>query len=158
MIDDHGGPVDPQLRVAAEDLLQSHLFDDVADEDWVQAVEHDPAISRWYVRFGCEGRDAATIYFDLHQRSLRYELYFLPAPPEPSYELCELFLRANHTVRGASFSIGPDGDFYVTGRVLLEHLDAAELDRIIGMLYAMTERWFQAAVKLAYPQRQVDAN
>jgi hypothetical protein len=35
------------------------------------------------VRFGCDGRDAATIYFDLHQRTLRYEVYFLPDPPDP---------------------------------------------------------------------------
>ena len=49
-----------------------------ASEPSVQHVEYDPELRRWYVRFGCDGRDAATIYFDLHQRTLRYELYFLP--------------------------------------------------------------------------------
>ena len=47
----------------------------------MQVVEYDACIPRWYVRFGCDGRDAATIYFDLHQRTLRYELYFVPDPP-----------------------------------------------------------------------------
>ena len=47
----------------------------------MQTVEYDPELRRWYVRFGCDGRDAATIYFDLHQRTLRYEVYFLPDPP-----------------------------------------------------------------------------
>ena len=31
--------------------------------------------------------------------------------------------------------------------------DLAELDRIIGVLYELTERWFQPVVKLAYGNR-----
>lgn len=144
------GRADPKLSAAARDLLHDHLEGEVAAQDWVQAVEFDPALSRWYVRFGCDGRDAATIYFDLHQRSLHYELYFLPAPADDRPELWRFLLRANHELYGVRFSIGPDGDVYLTGRVLLEHLDRAELDRTIGVLYAVTERWFQAAVRLAF--------
>ena len=51
---------------------------------------------------------------------------------------------------GARFSLGPDGDVYLVGRVALEHLSVEELDRIIGVLYELTERWFQPVVKLAY--------
>lgn len=148
------GPVDPALAEAAAMLLHRHLTDEVLPQEWVQAVEHDASIPRWYVRFGCEGRDAATIYFDLHQRSLHYELYFLPDPPANHEELYRFCLRANHGLYSARFSIGPDGDLYLTGRVLLEHLDAAELDRIIGVLYAVTERWFQPAVRVAFQKSQ----
>ena len=31
----------------------------------------------------------------------------------------------------------------------LEHLTVDELDRIIGVLYELTERWFQPVVQLA---------
>jgi hypothetical protein len=153
------GPVDPALAAAAADLLHRHLTEEVAPQEWVQAVEHDPAIERWYVRFGCEGRDAATIYFDLHQRSLHYEVYFLPDPPARHEELYRLLLRANHEIYSARFSIGPDGDLYLAGRVLLEHLDAAELDRVIGVVYSVTERWFPPAVGIAFrrsPPRRPD--
>ena len=51
---------------------------------------------------------------------------------------------------GARFSLGPDGDVYLVGRVALEHLTDEELDRIIGVLYELTERWFQPVVQLAY--------
>ena len=76
------------------------------------------------MRFGCDGRDAATIYFDLHQRTLRYELYFLPAPDDETRAaaLHAWLLRRNHDLYGARFSLGPDGDVYLTGRVALEHL------------------------------------
>jgi hypothetical protein len=135
---------------AAHELLAHHLEGPVAAEPYVQAVEYDPEIPRWYVRFGCDGRDATTIYFDLHQRTLRYEVYFLPDPPSQHLELYRFLLQRNHTLYGARFSIGPDGDVYLTGRVALEHLDERELDRIIGILYELVETWFQPVLRLAY--------
>jgi len=125
----------------------------IAREPFVQHVEYDPELHRWYVRFTCEGRDATTIYFDLHERTLRYEVYFLPDPPADNIELYGYLLRRNHTMYGARFSIGPDGDIYLIGRVALEHLDEAELDRILGVLYELVETWFQPVVRLAYPGR-----
>ncbi len=142
--------LEPAFRRAKHAMIAAHLEGPVAHEDWVQTVEYDPEIPRWYVRFGCDGRDAATIYFDLHQRTLRYELYFLPDPPAHREALYRFALERNHTTYGAHFSIGPDGDLYLVGRVLLEHLDDAELDRIIGVLYELVEHWFQTSVRIGY--------
>jgi hypothetical protein len=147
---DDDRPLDPAVLQQKHDLIARHLEEAVAPEPWIQTVEYDAAIPRWYVRFGCDGRDAATIYFDFHQRTLRYEVYFLPDPPAHHVELYRFLLQRNHNSYGAHFSIGPDGDIYLVGRVLLEHLDVAELDRIIGVLYEATERWFQPAIRLGF--------
>lgn len=136
----------------ARALVDTHLFDVVAHEEWVQHVEWDPELQRWYVRFGCDGRDAATIYFDLHQRTLRYELYFMPDPGRNHAELYGWLLRRNHTMYAARFSIGPDDDLYLTGRTALEHLTVEELDRIIGVLYELTEHWFQPAIRIGFAE------
>jgi hypothetical protein len=146
-------PLDPQAWRSKHDMIAAHLEGPVRNEPWVQTVEYDAEIPRWYVRFGCEGRDAATIYFDLHQRTLRYEVYFMPDPPAHHEELYRLLLQRNHTTYGAHFSIGPDGDIYLVGRVLLEHLDVDALDRIIGVLYELVERWFQPAIRLGFAKR-----
>ena len=146
-------PLDPQARQAVHDLIAAHLEGPVAAEEWIQTVEYDPEIPRWYVRFGCDGRDAATIYFDLHQRTLRYEVYFMPDPPTNQLELYRFLLARNHQNYGAHFSIGPDGDVYLVGRVLLEHLDVDELDRVIGVLYDLVERWFQPAIRIGFAPR-----
>jgi hypothetical protein len=141
---------DPELHAAVTALLHEHLGTVVAAEEWVQHVEHDPSIPRWYVRFGCDGRDAATIYFDLHQRSLHYEVYFLPDPPKRRDEIHALLLRAGLSTYAVHPAIGVDGDVYLVGRTLLEHLDADELDRIIGAIYEFTERWFPTIVAMAF--------
>ena len=137
---------------AAHELIDAHLTGPIAAEPAIQHVEYEAELRRWYVRFGCDGRDAATIYFDLHQRTLRYELYFLPAPPDETKvaALHAFLLRRNHDLYGARFSLGKDGDVYLTGRCALEHLTTDELDRIIGVLYELTERWFQPAIAIAY--------
>ena len=124
----------------AHELVATHLEGPVAAESYIQVVEYDPELRRWYVRFTCEGRDATTIYFDLHQRTLRYEVYFLPLPPEHHLELYEFLLRRNHTMYGARFSIGPDGDIYLIGRLALEHLSVGELEARIAALHQEIER------------------
>ena len=147
-------PVESDLD-AAHALIDAHLWGPVREQPSIQHVEYDGELRRWYVRFGCDGRDAATIYFDLHQRTLRYELYFLPSPEndERRAELNEFLLRRNHNLYAARFSLGPDGDVYLTGRTALEHLTEQELDRVIGVLFELTERWFQPAVSIAYRPR-----
>ncbi|MCU1428112.1 MAG: putative bacterial sensory transduction regulator [Actinomycetia bacterium] len=142
--------LDPEFIAAKQAMIASHLEGTVAHEPWVQTVEFDASIPRWYVRFGCDGRDASTIYFDFHQRTLRYECYFLPDPPAHHDELYRYLLRRNHTTYAAHFSVGPDGDVYLVGRTLLEHLDEAELDRIIGSMYELVENYFQAVLRITF--------
>jgi len=134
-------------------LIDRHLWGSVRAEPAVQHVEYDAELRRWYVRFGCDGRDAATIYFDLHERTLRYELYFMPDPPANQLELYRWLLRRNHTMYGARFSLGPDGDVYLVGRLALEHLTEGELDRVIGVLFELVEAWFQPAVRIGFGPR-----
>jgi hypothetical protein len=152
MAGDDPHELDARLQ-AAHELIAAHLEGPVAREAFVQTVEFDPELRRWYVRFGCDGRDATTIYFDLHQRTLRYEVYFLPDPPSNHLELYRFLLQRNHSMYGTRFSIGPDGDLYLTGRVALEHLTTGELDRIIGVIYELVETWFQPVVRLAFRPR-----
>lgn len=147
------GDPEPDLDArlgAAHLLIDRHLMGPVRDQAAIDHVEYDPDERRWYVRFSCDGRDAATIYFDLRQRTLRYEVYFLPDPPGPNVELYRWLLHRNHTIYGARFSLGPDGDIYLAGRVALEHLTEEELDRIIGVLYELVEMWFQPAIAIGY--------
>ncbi len=142
------GPVDPEEQIRASELVGSILYG-FASESWVQHVEYDDTQSRWYFRFSCEGRDGATIYFDLHERTLRYEEYFLPAFEGDPIALYRWALQKNERLRTVHFSLGEHGDLYLRGRMSLQHLTQASIEEVIGECYQVTEAHFLQAVRLA---------
>lgn len=146
-------PADLERYEACLAMLHNYLEHDVAAEEYIQTVEFDPQLVRWYVRFGCDGRDATTIYFDLKARSLHYEVYFLPAPLQSHGEIYELLLRANRDAYSIAACLDREGEVYLVGRTLLEHLDTDEVDRIIGSIYQFTQRWFPMVVRMAFPRK-----
>ncbi|MGB2757846.1 MAG: hypothetical protein WBD02_09320 [Acidimicrobiia bacterium] len=140
--------VNPAERARAA-LLIDETLRSLHAEPWVQQVEYDDTLARWYFRFGCEGRDAATIYFDLDERTLRYELYFLPAFEGDQSALHRWLLQKNQTLSPIHFSMAAAGDVYLRGRWPLAHLDESAVEHIIGAMYQATEALFQPALSLA---------
>jgi hypothetical protein len=111
---------------------------------------------RWYVRLRSEEKGHLTIWFTLGQRTLRYEVYVLPWPPENAAQVFEVALRRNDRLVGAHFSIGAEDALFLRGELPLSALDEAELDRIIGSLYAYVEQVFPSLVRLAFASRFAD--
>lgn len=125
-----------------------------AELDIVEAVERgEPGERRWYVRVRGEAKDVFTIWLTLRQRTLEYETYVLPAPPANAGELYEWVLRRNAELYGAAFCIGAEDAVYLRGHVPAEAVTDAELDRVLGSLYAWTERFFPTLVRMAFPPR-----
>ncbi len=115
--------------------------------------EPDAPEPRWYVRLGGEEKEHITIWLTLGQRTLRYEAYVLPAPPENVAAVYEMALRRNDKLVGAHFAIGVEEALFLRGEVPLTWLNEAELDRIIGSLYTYTEQAFPALVRLAFASK-----
>jgi hypothetical protein len=143
-------PPSPEELARVEDLLAAWLAGEAATNPIVAAVERDELARRWYVRVHGEEKDLFTIWFDLHQRTLRYETYVLPAPVADPAGLYEYLLRRNLDQYGAAFAIGPEDAVYLVGRLPLEAVTPTELDRILGSLWTYTERSFRVAVRLAF--------
>lgn len=119
--------------------------------DIVDAVERgEPGEHRWYVRVRGDAKDVFTIWLALRQRTLEYETYVLPSPPENAGAVHEWVLRRNADLYGAAFCIGVEDAIYLRGHVPAEAVTDAELDRILGSLYAWTERFFPTLVGLAF--------
>jgi hypothetical protein len=127
----------------------------LADLDVVDAVERsaEPGERRWFIRVRGEAKDVFTIWLDLRQRTLRYETYLLPAPEEHVAEVYELALRRNHELYGVAFTIGEEDALFLRGHLPAEAVDDAELDRVLGSLYALTERFFRPLLGLAFESR-----
>jgi len=124
--------------------------------DLVEAVERgDPsdAERRWYVRLRGVEKEHTTVWLTLGQRTLRYETYVMPAPEENAAELYEHLLRRNEKLVGAHFSIGIEDAVFLRGELPNAALGEAELDRVIGSLYAYVEQSFPALIRIGYASR-----
>lgn len=112
----------------------------------------EPAV-RWYVRMRGEDKDFTTVWLTLGQRTLRYETYVMPAPEEQQAEFYEHLLRRNETIVGAHFSVGAEDAVFLRGELPLVALDEAELDRVIGTLWATVEQCFRALLRIGFATR-----
>jgi Putative bacterial sensory transduction regulator len=108
---------------------------------------------RWYVRVRGDEKEHTTVWLTLGQRTLRYETYVMPAPIENVAAVYEFALRRNERLVGAHFAIGVEDAIFLRGELPLAALTEAELDRVIGSLYAYVEQTFPQLIRLGYASR-----
>lgn len=123
--------------------------------DTVEADVHHPRA--WYVRLLGDEKQFSTVWFQLRQRTLHAETYFMPAPQENEAELYAYLLRRNARMIGGRFVIGPEEAVYLYCQldntvVGIETLPD-ELDRILGSIYQWVEQFFRPALRIGYASR-----
>jgi hypothetical protein len=137
-----------------ERAIDSWLASARADNEVISSVDRDAEVPRrWYVRMRGEEKDVTAVWLTLGQRTLRYETYVMPAPEENHAEFYEHLLRRNDHLVGAHFSIGAEEAVFLRGELPVDALDAAELDRVLGTLYATVERCFRPALAIGFASR-----
>jgi hypothetical protein len=120
----------------------------------IEAVERaEGDVRRWYVRLRGEEKDYTTIWLTLGQRTLRHETYVMPAPEENAERLYEHLLRRNDRLVGVHYSIGAEEAVFLRGELPIAALSEAELDRIIGTLYATVEQQFRTLLRIGFASR-----
>jgi hypothetical protein len=137
-----------------EGRIDEWLAELAEEHDHILAVDRtDEGLVRWYVRMRGEDKEFTTVWLTLGQRTLRYETYVMPAPEENGGELYEHLLRRNDTLVGAHFSIGLEDAVFLRGEMPVSHVSLAELDRVLGTLYAQVEQCFQALLRIGFRSR-----
>jgi hypothetical protein len=139
---------------AIEALIDAWATRQLDELEVVQAVERgEPGERRWFIRVTGEAKDVFTIWLHLRQRTLRYETYLLPAPEENAERVYEHALRRNHELYAVAFTIGEEDALFLRGHLPSEAVTDAELDRVLGSLYSLTERFFRPLLNLAFESR-----
>ncbi|MEZ5178121.1 MAG: YbjN domain-containing protein [Acidimicrobiales bacterium] len=139
-------------RIEAE--IDEWARGELADNPLVLAVDRaEPGIRRWYVRLSGEEKEFTTVWLTIHQRTLQYETYVMPAPEENHAAVYEQLLRRNLRFNGAAFAIGDEDAIFLRGQIPVEAVTPDELDRIVGSLYAYVEQCFRPALRLAFASR-----
>lgn len=138
---------------AARDLIVE------ASSAWVADPESDVAWSGEYegrhgVRVAQQVRDFTTVWFDVGDRTLGYEAYLAPPPPynrEEVYRQCLVRNAAGWRVR---FAVDAEGAIFLRGRMPLDHVDATELDAILGAIYDMVEVSFRGIIRAGFAREK----
>jgi hypothetical protein len=134
--------------------IDGWLAELAAEHDHIIAVDRsDDDGVRWYVRMRGEDKEFTTVWLTLGQRTLRYETYVMPAPEENEAELYEHLLRRNDRLVGAHFSIGIEDAVFLRGELPVTQVTLAELDRVLGTLYAQVEQCFQTLLRIGFRSR-----
>ena len=131
--------------VRFEEQISAWLAAFAADNPVVEAIDRSEEAG--------EDKDHITIWLTLGQRTLRYEAYVMPAPEENHAAVYEMALRRNEKLVGAHFAIGIEDALFLRGELPLGALDEAELDRIVGSIYAYVEQCFRGLLRLGFASR-----
>jgi hypothetical protein len=151
--DDSPAPT-PEAIDAVVRSIDAWAQRELVENPAVLAVDRgEPAERRWYIRLAGEDKDFITVWLSLGQRTLHYETYVLPAPEDAHAEVFDQLLRRNRGLHGLAFVIGPEDAIYLEGRLALEAVDDAALDRIVGSLYSTVEQCFRPLLRLAFASR-----
>ena len=92
-------------------------------------------------------RDFTTVWFEVGDRSLRYEAYVLPslaANLEEAYRLC---LRWNEKAWRVHFTLDAEGNLFLRGRIALELLSKHEVESAMAEIYEWVEHSFRPLLR-----------
>lgn len=150
-------PASPEELAVVERHLDEWLAAEAADNPMIEAVERDIGDEvRWFVRMRGEDKDVWSIWFTLGQRTLRFETFLMPSPEANREAVFEQLLRRNRKLTGLSLQIGEEDAIFLAGSLPVASVTAAELDRVLGSMWAAVELVFRPAVRLAFAPRAGD--
>jgi len=135
------------MREVLVERIRLWLDDPESSVEYAEELE-----GRWAVRMRQEARDATTVWFDVGERSLTFEAYFMPAPPEPTEVHRQALVRNNSTWR-IFFAVDREGAIVLRGRLAKERVTLDELDLVLGEVFEMVEVAFRTMIRAAFPPR-----
>jgi hypothetical protein len=82
--------------------------------------------------------------------SLHVEAFFCRQPDESHAAFYRFLLEHNARMYGVHFAVDPTGDVYLVGRLPLEAISAAEVDRLLGCLLSYADDTFDQALMIGF--------
>jgi hypothetical protein len=84
------------------------------------------------------------------EHALLVEAFVMRQPDENHQQLYDFLLRKNARMYGVAFSIDAVGDVYLVGRVALQAVTAAEVDRLLGSVLTYADENFDAMLEIGF--------
>jgi hypothetical protein len=82
--------------------------------------------------------------------SLHVEAFFCRQPDESHAAFYRFLLERNARMYGVHFALDPTGDVYLVGRLPLEAISMAEVDRLLGCVLSYADETFDQALMIGF--------
>lgn len=139
---------------ALEDRITAWLGAEAAENPMIDAVDRGgPGERRWLVRLLGEDKDVWTAWWTINQRTFRYETFLMPAPEENEQAFYEHLLIRNRELTGMHLEIGEEHAIFLAGSLPVAAVTEAELDRVLGSMWAYVEKIFRPALRIGFASR-----
>jgi len=124
-------------------------------EAWVGDPDMPAEYSEWVegrlaVRIQQSTRDVSTVWVDIGERTVGFEVYVVPAPQHSVAEVHRQLLRRNDRTRFVRFSIDADGEIYLRARLATEWVDAEALESVFAELSEAVDTAFRSLVRTGF--------
>jgi Putative bacterial sensory transduction regulator len=136
------------MREVLERRIESWLEDPGSSVEYAEEVE-----GRWAVRMRQETRDATTVWFEVGDRSVRYEAYVVPAAGAGP-DLLAQALHRNLKGWRAHFALDDEDGLVLRGRLTDEQVTDLELDLALGEIYDTIEVSFRPLLRALATARE----
>lgn len=136
------------MREVLEERIRLWLGDPGSAVEYFEELE-----GRIAVRMRQQARDATTVWFEIGQRSLRFEAYFMPAPPATK-EVHRQALVRNMASWRVFFAVDDEGALVLRGRLSENRVTLEELDFVLGEIYEFVEVAFRPMIRAGFGSRE----
>ena len=136
------------MKEVLEERIRLWLDDPASSVEYSEEVE-----GRIAVRMRQEARDATTVWFEVGERSLSFEAYFMPAPSSPEEVHRQALVRNMRSWR-TFFAVDGEGALVLRGRLPAERVTLDELDFVLGAIYEQIEVAFRPMIRAAFMPRE----
>ena len=109
-----------------------------------------PEPAAFLVRLEGQHKLATMTWLIAGQHSLQVEAFFCRQPDENHAAFYRFLLERNGRMYGVHFSLDRLGDVYLTGRLPLSAVSAADIDQLLGCVLSYSDENFDTALELGF--------
>src|ERR1700690_4009273 len=110
----------------------------------------NPRPGAFLVRLEGQHKLATMTWLVVGEHSLGVESFFCRQPDENHEAFYRFLLERNGRMYGVHFTLDPVGDVYLTGRLPLSAVAAADIDRLLGCVLSYSDDNFDTALELGF--------
>lgn len=123
------------------------LIEDALRANDLAFTRHDGGL---VVELPGERKLTTHVVLQVGQHAVRVEAFVCRKPDENFEGVYRFLLRRNRRLYGVAYTLDNLGDIYLVGRMALDVVNAAELDRILGQVLAAVDDDFNTLLELGF--------